>query len=119
MLKNGNPRGGFYMTHRYTQMNPLDALYTAARAYPGGIEALAHRMGVSVAVLRNKLAPHVNTHHVTLAEASLIIEFLREAKCDEALLPLQALNWQHGLIAYCQTRSTCLMSSSPSRCSRS
>jgi hypothetical protein len=88
------------MTHRYTQMDPQDALYNAARSYPGSVEALAHRMAMSPAVLRNKLSPNVKTHHVTLSEASLIIEFLREAKCDDALLPLQALNWQHGLIAH-------------------
>jgi hypothetical protein len=87
------------MTHRYTQMDPQDALYNAARSYPGSVEALAHRMGMSPAVLRNKLSPNVKTHHVTLSEASSIVEFLREAKCDDALMPLQALNWQHGLVA--------------------
>ena len=88
------------MTRSYSQMDPHDALYRAARAYPGGISALAHRMDMSEAVLRNKLAPGIYTHHITLAEFSLILEYLREAKCDDAAQPLQALNWQHGLIAH-------------------
>ena len=49
------------MTRRYSDTNQHDALYKVARAYPGGLEALAARMGMSVNVLRNKLAPGIDT----------------------------------------------------------
>lgn len=35
------------MTCKYSEMNQHDAIYIAARAYPGGVEALAGRMGMS------------------------------------------------------------------------
>ncbi len=88
------------MTLRYLSMNQADALYTVARAYPGGLEALALRMNMSVNVLRNKLRPNIDTHHVTSEEESLIIEFCEEASVKEALQPLIAKNWRHGLIAF-------------------
>jgi len=88
------------MTHRYAHMNQHDALYTAARAYPGGIEGLAQRMHVSPHVLRNKLAPSCKTHHITFEEASLIVEYLTEAKVDDAKSALMAMSWRHHLAAY-------------------
>jgi hypothetical protein len=99
-LKNANIQGDFYMTRQYTDMNQHDALYNAAREYPGGIEALAQRMDMSANVLRSKLAPGVKTHHITFEEASRIVEFLQEAKVDCATLPLLAMNWRHNLIAF-------------------
>jgi hypothetical protein len=50
---------GRTMTRKYSDMNQHDALYKVARAYPGGLEALALRMDISVNVLRNKLAPEL------------------------------------------------------------
>lgn len=88
------------MTLRYSPMNQHDALYMIARKYPGGLEALAQRMNMSVNVLRNKLRPSIHTHHVTNEEESLIIELCEEAKVEDALLPLQAKNWRHRLIAF-------------------
>ncbi|MDB5822211.1 MAG: hypothetical protein JWR21_915 [Herminiimonas sp.] len=88
------------MTHRYTDMNQADALYKVACKYPGGIEALAGRMDMSTNVLRNKLAPRTVTHHITWAEVSEIVEYLQEAKVEDALLPLRAQNWRHGLVAF-------------------
>ena len=44
------------MTRKYADMNQHDALYKVARAYPGGLEALAAKLDMSVNVLRNKLA---------------------------------------------------------------
>lgn len=32
------------MTHRYNDINPGDAIYLAARSYPGGIDALARNL---------------------------------------------------------------------------
>ena len=54
-------------------MNISDAAYQTVHDYPGGSESLAPRIGMSAAVLRNKVNPHNTTHHLTLAEASVII----------------------------------------------
>ncbi|SMF96155.1 hypothetical protein SAMN02949497_3540 [Methylomagnum ishizawai] len=86
------------MTCAYTHMNPLDALYVTACDYPGGLEALAQRMGKSAHVLRNKLRPAIDTHHTSLQEFSLLLDFLAEARMPNADLPLQALCWRHGYV---------------------
>jgi hypothetical protein len=92
------------VTLRYRKMNHLDALYTLARSYPGGIEALAQRMSgarvMSPNVLRNKLRPNIDTHHVTSEEESLIMELCEEAGVKDPHAPLIAKNWRHGLIAF-------------------
>jgi len=64
------------MTKSYRKMNVPDAMYTAARRYPGSIEALANIMGKSDKVLRNKLNPASEFHVLTLDETLRIIELL-------------------------------------------
>lgn len=87
------------MTSRYTEINQHDALYMAARAYPGGVEALAQRMGMAAHVLYKKLRPAVDTHHANYEEVSEIVEHLEEAgKSDMADLALQAFNWRHARV---------------------
>lgn len=89
------------MTCRYTEINQHDALYIAARAYPGGIEALALRMGIASHVLYKKLRPAVDTHHANYEEVSEIIEHLEAAgKADMADLAVQAFNWRHGRVTF-------------------
>lgn len=87
------------MTSRYSEINQHDALYIGARKYPGGVEALAQRLGISPNVLRNKLRPAIDTHHANFEEVSAIIECLEEAHVPEAYLALQAFNWRHGHVA--------------------
>lgn len=53
-------------------MNVADAAYIVVHDYPGGSESLAPRIGISAAVLRNKVNPNCTTHHLTLAEADRI-----------------------------------------------
>lgn len=48
-------------------MNVTDAIYRTVHDYPGGSESLAPRMGMSAAVLRNKVNPN-NTAHRVYAE---------------------------------------------------
>lgn len=88
------------MTRRYADMNQHDALYKVARAYPGGLEALAIRLTMSVNVLRNKLAPGIESHYPSFEELSLIIQHCHEAGVKEAHLPLHALLARHGLAAF-------------------
>ena len=88
------------MTRRYSDMNQHDALYKVARAYPGGLEALAARMQISVNVLRNKLAPGIETHYPSFEELSQIVEHCQQAGVKDAHLPLHALLSRHGMAAF-------------------
>lgn len=89
------------MTCRYTEINQHDALYIAARAYPGGVEALALRMGMAAGVLYKKLRPAVGSHHVNYEEVSEIVEHLEAAgRLDMAELALSAFNWRHGRVTF-------------------
>lgn len=55
-------------THQRGQ-DVLDAAYHLAHGYPGGISALALRMGVSDNTLTHKVNPNNTTHHLGLREA--------------------------------------------------
>jgi hypothetical protein len=50
-------------------MNVEDALYHTAHDFPGGVPALAIRMGCSQNVLNKKVNPQVDTHKPTLRES--------------------------------------------------
>ncbi len=54
-------------------MNIQDAAHATVHDYPGGSESLGPRVGISPAVLRNKVNPNNETHHLTLAEARRIV----------------------------------------------
>ena len=88
------------MTRRYLSMNQHDALYKVARAYPGGIDALAQGMVMSPNVLRNKLAPTIASHYPSFEEVSKIIEMCHLAKVPDALLPLHAMLVRHDMAAF-------------------
>lgn len=88
------------MTKQYLEMNQHDALYKQARNYPGGLEALAQRMGVSVNVLRNKLGPAIKTHYASFEEVSEITELCQAVGQEDALAAIRAMNWRHGLVAF-------------------
>lgn len=88
------------MTRRYSDMNQHDALYKVARAYPGGLEALALDMKMSVNVLRNKLAPGIETHYVSFEEMSVIVNLCTQAGVADALLPIHALLARHNMAGF-------------------
>ncbi|MEB0137784.1 MULTISPECIES: phage regulatory CII family protein [unclassified Undibacterium] len=88
------------MTRQYSDMNQHDALYKVARSYPGGLEALATKLGISANVLRNKLAPGIESHYPSFEEFSQIIELCQAAGVKDAHLPLHALLGRHGLAAF-------------------
>jgi hypothetical protein len=50
-------------------MNTKDAAYHTVHDYEGGSESLGPRVGISAAVLRNKVNPHNETHRLALDEA--------------------------------------------------
>jgi hypothetical protein len=88
------------MTRKYLDMNQHDALYKVARSYPGGIEALAQAMGISVNVLRNKLAPTIASHYPSFEEVSAVVDLCHQAGVPDAHLPLHALLVRHGMAAF-------------------
>lgn len=49
-----------------------DAAYALAHNFPGGVPALAQRMGVSPNTLQSKVNPNLDTHKVSLREAVLM-----------------------------------------------
>lgn len=53
-------------------LDVLDAAHLTAQAFPGGVPALAQRMGVSANTLQHKLNPANATHHLTLRETLLL-----------------------------------------------
>jgi hypothetical protein len=87
---------GFEMTYRLHELDPLDACYKVAKAYPGGVPALAARMGKQAQTLQKKLMAHVESHGLTLDEFSSIVDLTAGARCPDALLPIRALCWRHG-----------------------
>jgi len=67
------PGGGYggngALPDRPVGQDVADAAYNTAHGYPGGITALALRMGVNAATLTNKINPNNSTHHLSLREA--------------------------------------------------
>lgn len=55
-------------------MNVDDAIYHTAHKYPGGIQALAGRMGVSANTLTHKVNPNNSTHHLSVSESLVMQE---------------------------------------------
>lgn len=75
-------------------MNITDAAHKTVKDYPGGSEALAPRIAMSAAVLRNKVNPNNTTHHLTLAEASEIMGVTGDHRMLHALAAEQGYTLQ-------------------------
>lgn len=94
------------MTHRYTQIDPHDALYISVQKTPGGVEELAafltNRRGVSMhaETLRQKLR-RVKGQSMSLDLFELATEWMLEKQGGEAYARdwLLALNVRHGVSA--------------------
>lgn len=77
-------------------MNIDDAAHAVVHDYPGGSESLAPRLGMSAAVLRNKVNTNNTTHHLTLREAVRISALTQDdrilraaaAECGRVVLDL-------------------------------
>lgn len=63
--------GGVHEGTPYTRgaQDVRDAAYRIGRAYPGGIPALAQRLGVNADTLKKKLNPNCETHRLSVDEA--------------------------------------------------
>jgi hypothetical protein len=65
---------------KFAVFNLNDLLYRIAHKYPGGIPALAARMGVSPNVLNKKVDPDLDTHHTTHDNLLTILDFADSEK---------------------------------------
>ncbi|MHC6084532.1 phage regulatory CII family protein [Ralstonia solanacearum] len=92
------------ISSRMSEVDQHEALYGLATRYPGGLAGLAHALSqrtgkrVYLNVLRNKLRPGIDSHHITLEEFSIILELCEEARVPAAHAPLDALCWRHGRV---------------------
>lgn len=66
-------------------MNLDDAVYNAVHDYPGGVPALAVRLGMSKNVLQNKINPSQDHHKVTLAESMKIQQLTGDMRILHAM----------------------------------
>jgi hypothetical protein len=71
-------------------MNYKDAFHKTVHSYPGGVEALAQRMGYNTGILRNKANPNSTTNVLTMDDASRAMDFTGDYSV------LHALAEQHG-----------------------
>ena len=85
------------MTLALNKLHPLDALAKSCRSYPGGVEALAVRMGKNEFSLRKELAQGVATHRVGYdEELSTILDYLKDAGVKDWAATLHAFAYRHG-----------------------
>ncbi|CAB3890180.1 phage regulatory CII family protein [Achromobacter piechaudii] len=61
-------------------MNITTAADLTVHEYKGGSESLGPLVGISAAVLRNKVNPNNTTHHLTLAEADRLVRLTGDAR---------------------------------------
>lgn len=54
------------------------AIHQTAHDTPGGLDALARKMGMSAQVLRNKVCPTTDTHKLSVREMMAIIEITND-----------------------------------------
>lgn len=71
-------------------MNYKDAFHKTVHSTPGGVEALAVRMGYTTGLLRNKANPNSTTNVLTMDDASRVMEITGDYSV------LHALAEQHG-----------------------
>lgn len=66
---------GEALPNRPTGQDVSDAAYSTAHGYPGGVAALASRMGVNANTLTAKVNQQNTTHHLSLREAVAMQHF--------------------------------------------
>lgn len=84
------------MPYARDPLHPLDALYQACRAYPGGIRGLARKRQCNEATLYKKLEWRNETHRLSYEEASEILDDLQAAGVSSWDATLHALCHRHG-----------------------
>lgn len=65
-------------------MDLMDEIHEIAHGYPGGVEALAARMGKNPGTMRKKLLPNEDTHDLTVKELRKIVDYCDTDKIAQA-----------------------------------
>ena len=86
------------MTYKYGETDQGDCLYNTARAYPGGIEALAHRMGVNAGTLQKKLSPMIKSYIASDEDATVVMELCHSAGVPDSFASHHARSYRLGFI---------------------
>lgn len=73
-------------------MNPKDAFHQTVHGYPGGVEALAVRIGMTAAVLRNKANPNHGYNKPSLDDVDQVMGITGDHRV------LHALAGNHGYV---------------------
>lgn len=87
------------MTCEYFDSDPLGALYNLARGYPGGLPALALRLGREVSTFKKQVSPAIFSHHLSVMNFIRAVELCAEARMPGAYQPLHALCFGLGHVA--------------------
>lgn len=66
-------------------LDVMDAAYHTAHSFPGGVPALAQRMGMSANTLAHKVSLHKDTHHLSLREAVTMQEVSQDKRIAQAM----------------------------------
>lgn len=66
-------------------LDVADAAYHTAHSYPGGVPALAQRMGMSQNTMAHKVGLNNTTHHLTLREAVAMQEVTGDVRILHAM----------------------------------
>ena len=82
MRRNGERRAPIAIA---AGMDVLDAAYHTAHSHPGGVPAVALRMGTSANTLQHKVSLTNGTHHLTLREAVAMQEVTGDARILHAM----------------------------------
>jgi len=86
-------------------MHVIDAAHATVHDYPGGSVSLGPRLGMSAAILRNKVNPNNTTHHLTLVEAMRLVALTG----DKRILHAMALEAGDVLVEGCGDLPDCEM----------
>lgn len=76
-------------------MNVIDAADATVHDYQGGSESLAPRLGMSAAVLRNKVNPSNDRNHLSLAEADRLMRVTGDHRILHALADMHGYVLHH------------------------
>lgn len=80
-------------------LDVADAVYHTAHGYPGGVHALAVRMGISPNTLMHKVSVNNDTHHLTLRESVTMQEITSNTAVLQAMAAALGYNCVRALPA--------------------
>ena len=66
-------------------LDVMDAAYHTAQSFPGGVPALAQRLGMSQNTLAHKISLNNDTHHLSLREAVAMQEVTQDRRITHAM----------------------------------